>query len=70
LPPGWELPPELQALAPHYRWQAASNRRYTLYLGEKELVGGAVVVVERQTGRVVWVRQLSVLERLREQLGR
>ncbi len=69
LPPGWELPPELQPLAPHYRWQAASNRRYTLYLGDKKLVGRAVVVVERQTGRVVWVRQLSVLEQLRERLG-
>lgn len=66
----WGDDEQVRTIAPHYRWVAAGNRRYDIYVGEGAMMTTAVVVVERRGDqrRIVWLRRLTVLERLREML--
>jgi hypothetical protein len=59
-------------MAPQYSWLRASNRRYTIYVGQGALMAGAIVVVEETADgpRVVLARKLSLMDSIRDKLTR
>jgi hypothetical protein len=59
-------------MAPHHTWLRATNRRYTIYLGQGALMAAAIVVVEATADgpRVVLTRKLSLMDSIRDKLTR